>query len=238
MIPCTTIIYLKIGKKKYILPVNPEEIEIDHPTDNDTYRVLSLGEIMVPNKPGLQKVTFGAYFPAETDLQEQEGGKTPKAYVHAIKQAQIKKKVCRLIITRAGLYNTNILCLVTSFKTTDKGGEPGDIYYEIELTEYRNYSPEIIKVKKKKFKSKDKAESKNKATKTKQREVEAGQLRVGAEVIVNGKYWYSSYGEKPYGTAENLSTKITRIITTPGRECPVLVGSYGWVKESQIKVVN
>lgn len=237
MIPFETMIYLQIGLIRYIMPVNPQEIGIEHPTNNKTYEVLSLGEVMVPEKPGLRKVSFNSYFPTVTDLQEQVFKLKPKTYVHAIKQAQAKKKVCRLIITRAGAFNTNMQCLVTNFKTIDKGGEPDDIYYEIELTEYRDYSPEVIKTKKKKV-AKVNSKTVIKATKEKQREVTGGKLRVGARVIVNGKYWYSSYGAKPFGTAKNLEAEVKRIITTPGRAYPVLIGTYGWVKQSQLKVEN
>ena len=236
MVSCETMVYLRIGGMLYVIPVNPQEIEIDHPTDNDTHKVLSLGEIMVPNKPGLRKASFSSYFPSVEDLQEQVFKLKPKTYVHAIKQAQLKKTVCRLIITRAGVFNTNMQCLITNFKTMYKGGEPGDIYYELEATEYRDYAPEIIKIKKKKKKMKGNFTFLKKATKEKQREVVSGQLRVGAKVVVNGKYWYSSYGAKPYGMAKNLETEVKRIITTPGRAYPILVGSYGWVKKSQLRV--
>lgn len=236
MVPYETMIYLRIGIALYVIPINPQEIVIDHPTDNDTYKVLSLGEVIVPNKPGLRKVSFSSYFPTVEDLQDQVFKMKPKTYVHAIKQAQIRKKVCRIIITRAGTFDTNMQCLITDFKTKDKGGEPGDIYYEIELTEYRSYAPEIIKEKKKKTKMKGNFTPIKKAVREKQREVDSGKLRVGAKVVVNGKYWYSSYGAKPYGIAKNLETEVRRIITTPGRAYPILVGSYGWVKRSQLKV--
>ncbi len=235
MIPCETMIYLQIGMMRYVIPINPQEIEIDHPTDNDTYKVLSLGEIMIPGKPGLRKISFSS-FPKTEDLEEQRFKLKPKIYVHAIKLAQSKKRVCRLIITRAGTFSTNMQCLITDFKTMDKGGEPGDVYYEIEFTEYRYYAPEIIKKKKKKKKADGIFESSVIMVKEKQREVPSGKLRVGAKVVVNGKYWYSSYGTKPYGTAKNLETEVKRIITTPGRAYPILVGSYGWVKKSQLKV--
>ena len=48
-----TVIFVKIGGKKYTLPVNPEEIEVSHPHADKTADVAGLGEILIPQKPGL-----------------------------------------------------------------------------------------------------------------------------------------------------------------------------------------
>ena len=61
-------------------------------------------------------------------------------------------------------------------------------------------------------------------------------LRVGATVVVNGEYCYDSYGGKPHGIANNISTTVTRIVT--GNPYPVHVGSYGWVQESQLQITG
>ena len=52
----------------------------------------------------------------------------------------------RLIITRNELFDTNLRCIVSEFEITDKGGEPGDIYYSIKLREYRDYSPRTVSI--------------------------------------------------------------------------------------------
>ena len=39
-------IYLKFGSKKIKIPVNPKEIEMEYPTDHETYDVLGIGEIV------------------------------------------------------------------------------------------------------------------------------------------------------------------------------------------------
>ena len=36
-------IYIKFGSKKIKLPVNPEELEIEYPTNHQTYDVLGKG---------------------------------------------------------------------------------------------------------------------------------------------------------------------------------------------------
>ena len=68
------------------------------------------------------------------------------------------------------------------------------------------------------------------------RAVETPVLRVGAPVIVNGEYCYDSYGARPHGTASDLNTEVTRIVS--GNPYPVHVGHYGWVRESQLQIVG
>lgn len=238
MVPISTIIYLQIGSTNYTIPVNPTEIDHTHPTDNNTYQVLGLGEVVVPRKPSLQVVSWESHFPAVRDVAEQAGRQAPKVYVDAIKGAQRNNTVCRLIITRAGLYDTNMECIVSSFEEKDKGGEPNDIYYSIELTEYVHYEPEIIEVQVSKDKKNSAGKSKKKGKKKKKRANKKGKLRVGCTVVVNGKYWYDSYGAKPYGTANNLRQKVSRIVSDSSRKYPIHISGHGWVKKSQIKVVD
>lgn len=226
-------IYLKLGSRKLRIPVNPSGIEIQYPTDHKKYNVLGKGEIVVPRKPSLKIVSWESFFPGDTSAPyTNQSAKTPEYYKEAIEQAMKKKQKCRLIITRSELYDTNMRCVISDFKTKDKGGEPTDMYYSLELTEYRDYSPKTVSVV---ITQTDSSESVQ-ATEEQQREVETPTLRVGASVIANGKYWYSSYGAKPYGTANNLSTTVTRIVF--GREYPICIGSYGWVQESQLQIVG
>ena len=70
MIKIGTIIYLQIGSTTYTIPVNPTEFKNTYPTDNSDYKVLGLGQVMVPLKPDLQVVSWDSYFPAVTDLVE------------------------------------------------------------------------------------------------------------------------------------------------------------------------
>ena len=224
-------IYIQFGSKKVKIPVNPEEIEIEYPTDNKTYNVLGKGEIVVPRKPSLKIVSWESFFPGSAaDPYVNSGAKDPEDYEKYFSDAMKKKTKCRLIISRSGLYDTNIRCIVSSFKTTDKGGEPKDMYYEVELTEYRDYEPETVSI------VTTPAEQPAEVAADPERPVETPVLRVGAAVIANGKYWYDSYGSKPFGTANNLTTTVTRIAS--GNPYPVHIGSYGWLQESQIQITG
>ena len=204
-------IYLVFAGKKVKLPVNPEEVEIKNPTDHKTYDVIGVGEIVVLRN---------------------SGAKAPSYYLKYFENALKKKQICRLIITRSGGSDTNMKCIVSNFETKDKGGEPKDIYYSLELQEYRSYAPKVVSILKTPAAGQASAEA---STET-PRAVESPVLRVGAAVIVNGEYCYDSYGGRPHGTANNLSTTVTRIVS--GNPYPVHVGSYGWVQESQLQITG
>ncbi len=229
------LIYLVFGGKKAILPVNPEELEIHYPTDHKTYDILGKGQVVVPKKPALRTVSWEGFFPLDLSAPYvASGARDPGYYVAAFERALKKKQRCRLIISRSESYDTNMQCIVSNFETTDKGGEPGDVYYTIELTEYKSYTPEtvtIVTTPQNPVGSEEPA-----AAVDTPRPVETPVLRVGAAVVVNGEYCYDSFGAKPHGTANNLSTTVTRIVS--GNLYPIHVGSYGWVQENQLQIMG
>ena len=227
--------YLKFGSRKMVLPVNPEEISISYPTNNKDYDVIGTGQVVVPRKPALKEVSWEGFFPASrSDPYTDSDADDPEDYVRKIESAMRAKQKIRLIITRDRLYDTNMRCIVSEFETTDKGGEPGDIYYSITFREYRDYSPQTVSIIT--TPAADQPSSAAVATAEARRPVETPVMRVGATVIANGQYWYDSYGAKPFGTANNLQTTVSRIVD--GNPYPILIGSYGWIRADQLQIVG
>lgn len=231
----TTAIYLRFGKKLKI-PVNPETIEIKYPSNDKEYDVLGVGKVTVQRRPGLKEVSWESFFPGDRSAPYvNTQSRKPGEYVKQIEKAMKNKQKGRLIISRSGLYDTNMRCTIDEFKTKDKGGEPGDIYYSITLKEYRNFSPQTVSIVTQPA-TQDTPTVQASADTGTDRAVETPVLRVGASVVVNGEYCYDSTGSKPHGTANNLSTTVTRIVS--GAAYPVQVGSYGWVAESQLQITG
>lgn len=229
-------IYLKFGSKKIKIPVNPKEIEMEYPTDHETYDVLGIGEIVVPKRPSLQSASWECFFPKNaSDPYVNPGAKDPEYYVNFLEKARKNKQIGRLIVSRSGSYDTNMKCIISEFTFTDKGGEPGDVYYSLKLQEYRDYSPEVVSIVTTPAAPGPEATIVAAEAET-TRAVEEPVLRVGAAVVVNGDYCYDSYGGKPHKTANNISTTVTRIVS--GNPYPIHVGSYGWVQESQIQITG
>lgn len=228
----STSIYLKFGSKLKI-PVNPEEIEVKYPSNNKEYDVLGTGKIVVPRKPGLKEVSWESFFPGDLSAPYvNSGAKDPETYIKRLEKAMKNKKTGRLIISRSDLYDTNMRCIISNFETKDKGGEPEDIYYSITLLEYRDYSPRTVSIVTALAEDVSQAD----AVAEVQREIETPVLRVGATVVVNGEYCYDSYGGKPHGTANSITTTVKRIVEE--NPYPILVGSYGWVQENQLQITG
>lgn len=233
--------FADIGGDTIEFPVNPKEYTISYPTDHKTYDILNIGEIIVPRLPSLMEVSWDSYFPGNSNdpLTYGHDWMEPGDYVEAIKDAMDNQEICDLVISRydAGggrMYDTNISAVIAEFETTEKGGEAGDVYYKIKFKEYRNYAPVKVPV------------TENKDTNNSVPDEEAQrplspalELRVGAAVIANGTYYSSSYGDKPTGTANNLSTVVSRIIPDASRPYPILIGgSRGWIKADQLQVTG
>ena len=237
-VPNGTSIYLQFGRKIKI-PVNPSDISIKRPSNNKTYEVLDKGEIVVPMPAGLTEVSFESFIPSDSSVPYANSSISPKAFVKAMENAKKNKTKGRLIISRSGLFDTNLRCIIEEFETKDKGGEPNDIYYSISIKEYRAYAPQTITI------AQPVVPNASQQTQTQQtaqviasipRPVETPTLRVGASVIANGVYCYDSGGGKPHGHANNLSTTVKRIVN--GRPYPILIGSYGWITAAQLQVTG
>ena len=233
--------FADIGGDTIEFPVNPKEYTISYPADHKTYDILDIGEIIVPRLPSLMEASWDSYFPGNSDdpLIYGHDWMEPGDYVEAIKDAMDNQEICDLVISRynAGgsrMYDTNISAVIADFETTEKGGEAGDVYYKIKFKEYRNYAPIQIPIQ-----NNNNTDSASNSENTQRGASPALELRVGATVIANGTYYSSSYGDKPTGTANNLSTVVSRIIPDASRPYPILIGgSRGWIKADQLQVTG
>lgn len=224
------------------IPVNPEGYAIQTEGDNAEYNVLGLGPVMVPRKPKLQTVSWDGYFPGNPKSGAVlTAGQflPPKTYLDFFQKAMADGAPVRFIANRytedgTAIFDTNMQVLVTAFQWEEKGGQTGDFYYTLSLTEYRDYSPQTVQV------QQETPSAPAAASAEPARDIPAGQLTVGALVTVNGNYYYSSYGDEPHGTFSGFRGKISRIVTNdPQRAYPIHIttesgGARGWVKESQV----
>lgn len=237
--PATTdyAIYISGSRGNMQLPVNPEEYRIEYPDDHENYNVLGIGEVIQPRKPGLRVISWEGLLPDSGEAFEVSGEVDPEDFIENI-EAYLKggdKEIVQFIASRTNergyLFDTNIKCVVTNFSHREVGGEPGDFYYEIELTEYRTYAAQTVAL----------IPATNNAVKadaTPQRDT-GGAISVGDNVIANGTYYYTSYGDSPTGKATNLRTTVTRIVGSPqsNQRYPYHIGHYGWLTLGQLTKV-
>lgn len=239
-------LYLARGETRLRLPVNPESYAITRDSENSEYNVLGVGPIVIPRKPKLTKVSWSGLLPGRAELWAVVTAgafQPPKVYIDFLQSAMEDKAVLRFVANRVledgtPLFDTNMEVVVSQFKTEERGGETGDFYYELSLTEYRDYTPKTVKLQ-----PPAAAGEPVSATAETSRSIPAGQLTVGQTVVVNGSCYYSSQGAEPHGVLSGFRGVISRIITTdPQRPYPYHItaesgGAKGWVKADQIQAV-
>lgn len=234
----------------FFLPVNPDKLPTVTETSNTDYNVLGIGPIMVPRIPELKKITISSYFPGRIDnlTLTADNFREPEFYIDFFDSAMLNKEIISYVPIR--IYennvqymiqdNTSMDYLVTNFQYEERGGETGDFYYDLELTEYKNYSPLQISL----TGDTDSETGAAVATTQNTRSIPKGQLYVGAKVTLNGAYYYSSYGDEPHSNSSGRTCIISRIENTDDtRPYPVHVktengGALGWVKREALQVVS
>lgn len=114
------------------LPVNPEELNIERPSNNDNAEVIGLGEINIIKKPKLMAISIESFFPEDDDPQE---------YIDYINEIYDAEEPCRIVNKEMEL---NMMCSIDNFEHSARAGEEGDRYYTLELQEWRDYSPKKV----------------------------------------------------------------------------------------------
>lgn len=240
-------IFFSYGGKVLRLPINPEEVPVARESNNTEYNVLGVGDINVPRTPKLKQISLSGVFPGRISaiVHTPNGFATPEKYMKFFQEAMDGKRIIRYTPVRylenGQPYNTSDTgfdCTVESFTTSEKGGEPGDFYYELTIKEYRDFLPRSVKT----------VQQPNAAgtltpviTSEPTRSVPKSQIVVGSTVSINGNYYYTSYGEEPHGVASGRRCVIGRIVDA-SRSCPYLIrtesgGNLGWVSKDAITVI-
>lgn len=228
------------------LPVNPEKLPVARDNANDDYNVLGIGPIMVPRIPALKEITISSFFPGRpfSGVLTSGGFEPPEFYIQFFESAMNDK--APILYTPVRYYENGepfmtgdpgMTCLVTQFNTEERGGETGDFYYDLTLTEYRDYSPGTIQVK-----TAATASAPAVVTTEPSRDIPQGQLVVGATCIANGPYYYTSYGDEPHGNGNGRTVVVSRIVDA-ARAYPIHVtnesgGALGWMKKEALQVVS
>ena len=123
-------IILSYGLKALKFPINPESLRIDRGSSAETVDIEGLGEVSVPISPKLATVSINSFF-------WQARNQIPSfMYVRWIENWQRSKKPAKLIVTR---FNYSMLVTCERFSHEMKAGEEEDIYFELDLKEYRPY---------------------------------------------------------------------------------------------------
>ena len=216
------------------LPVNPEEIMINSSGNNKTEEIIKLGEINLLRQKKLEALVIESFLPNDADapyVLTKGKFEKPQYYIDFFENIRKEKKPFRFIISDTKI---NMLAAIEDLEYGLKAGDD-DIHYSLNIKEYRPFSSKVVKI----TLPATKAEP-AKVTPPPATERPKTGFAIGDTVIVDGKYWYTSYGDNPHGTFKNFTGKISHIVADKNRKYRYHIttpsGGYrGWVDESQIK---
>lgn len=123
-------------KDSITLPVNPAEPVISGGGTSFTdIQVIKGGERTVIGNSMLQVVAFSSFFPRDYDSSYCVRRDIPDPWeaVSKINEWRDSNKPVKLLITETDI---NMYATIRKFDIREKGGEPGDVYYDIEFKEY------------------------------------------------------------------------------------------------------
>ncbi len=123
-------------KESMILPVNPSEPVISGGgTSFSDIQVIEGGERTMIGSSQLRQVSFSSFFPRDYDPSYCIQKDIPKPW-EAVKKMNAWRasgKPVKLLITGTDI---NMYATIRKFDYREKGGEPGDVYYDIEFKEF------------------------------------------------------------------------------------------------------
>lgn len=121
--------------EKFTLPVTPWEYSVSSGQMNKTVSITQVGEALVFSNPKLRTLRFGCFFPSLKHEYPFVVGdeKEPTACIELLTKWKESKKPIRVVISDSPV---NMSMAIMSLEYREQDGT-GDIYYQLELTEYK-----------------------------------------------------------------------------------------------------
>jgi LysM repeat protein len=142
-----TKIYLSFNNMaEYIeLPVNPEVLSIETASNHKSYNLMNVGEVSVLDYPMASIVVLESFFPAQNSYFSNGVTVfyTPAECVDKIKAWRDSLHPMRLTVS-GGAKDLSLPCSIERFDYWENWGENGDIYFRLELKEYKWYKLQTV----------------------------------------------------------------------------------------------
>lgn len=128
------------GGPDFQFPVNPEEVAIRREKHYDTINIISLGEFDIPKGEKVKEIAFSSFFPRTYDPSycRYPDIPDPKTAMDLLTTYMNRKTPLRLIIADEGAKVINALVMLSAHASQIRGGEPGDIYFEVTFRTWRD----------------------------------------------------------------------------------------------------
>jgi len=117
-------------------PVNPSELTVHGEKQIETVNIINIGEIDFPTGDKRAEIRFSSFFPQDYDSGycRYPDIPDPREAIEQLITWRNAGKPVRLIITDSPV---NTLVLIKSVPYMVVGGQPGDIYFDIEMRTWR-----------------------------------------------------------------------------------------------------
>lgn len=141
--PVSMILIDEATNQELKIPIIPGEVTVSWSRMTETVNILNLGEILVTTGDKLKTITFESYFPAFYDpslCSVTEIYEPASAHVllnewqSRMKQPKLHDAI-RFICTT--VHDINMKVIIQNYEAIEKGGEPGDLYYRLTLSEFK-----------------------------------------------------------------------------------------------------
>lgn len=129
-------------KEVIVLPINPTTVEFTEAQLNQKITLLNIGEANLKGNRGLTGTSLSSFFPSKKSPFYKHAKKKPKEYVELLKKWKTNNTVVRVIVTDMGV---NMAMLIDNLSFSMNEGDE-DIYYKIDLSEYRTLNVPSVKI--------------------------------------------------------------------------------------------
>lgn len=233
-------VYFKTDKQTIQLPVNPQELSVTYGGDNTNYNLIGKGEVVIPRLPKLATVEITSFFPRNSYIAGtvSNAWHKPEDYVRFFQTMQARRQVFHFIANRwdadSPMFDTSFDAVISDFTITDKGGEAGDVYFSLTVSEYRDTKAQRVeKI------SESKETDTTKLTVVDIRTVPQDEIVVGDMVTVSGPVYQSD--DQPEIALNQTKSYAANAMGVVGRTLPpsaraelnrVYISGLGWVNKT------
>lgn len=119
-------------------PVNPSEVNIRRDKSFETISLIRGGELDVPQGVKVKEIAFSSFFPAVYDASycKYQQLPDPQTAMNQLNTWMEGRDPLRLIITGT---DVNVLVMLSAHNSSFKGGEPGDVYFDLIFRTWKDY---------------------------------------------------------------------------------------------------
>lgn len=139
-------IYIKCDDIALHLPINPSEITFKYEVSINRYEIIGLGEISEFNSNKLIETNISSFIPDVNTNLITNSRISANTFINSLNNAREEGQVIELIIKRDILDNIALNCYIGTLNVTERGGEVGDVYYDLSLIEWQPHDVQIVNI--------------------------------------------------------------------------------------------